>query len=103
MNTSTPRFKSQTTIKNRLAQENHKYIDTGGISENNRSQGFVPAFLDSNTGNIYRSRFANGMPAPIHMLSGLPQTIKNSVVSGFLLEKIFYTREEAAAALKSVH
>ena len=103
MKTSNSQTQPQATIKNRLVQENYQYIDTGGISENNRSQGFVPAFLDSNTGNIYRSRFANGLPAPIHMLSGLPHTIKNSVVSGFLLEKTFYTREEAAATLKSMH
>lgn len=103
MKTSDTHIQMQACIIDRFAQENHQYVNTGGISENNRNQGFVPAFLDINTGHVYRSRFENGLPAPIHMLSGLPNTIKNSVVSGFLLEEIFYTREEAAAAVKSMH
>ena len=99
-----------------LAEENLQYADTGGVSKNNRSQGFVPAFLDTESGYVYRSRFPDGRPAPVHMLSSLPgklfdrdgasseqYAVKSSVVSGFLLEQIFYTREAAAFALKSIH
>lgn len=99
-----------------LEQENHRYAGSGGVSENNRSQGFVPAFLDTESGNVYRSRFPDGRPAPVHMLSGLPRklmhnsnassqeyAVKDSVISGFLLEKTFYTREAAALALKRIH
>lgn len=101
-----------------LAQENLRYTGTGGVSINNRGQGFIPAFLDTKTGNVYRSRFPNGRPAPIHVLGGLPEelvetnshsngqrVIKSSVVSGFVLEETFYSREEAAqaAALKQIH
>ncbi|MEA2080413.1 MAG: hypothetical protein U9P00_11255, partial [Pseudomonadota bacterium] len=63
------------------------------------------------TGNVYVSRFSNGMPAPIHVLAGLPEhltethgksgapvSVKSSVISGFVLEETFYSREEAAQA-----
>lgn len=99
-----------------LAQENFQFAGTGGVSKNNSSRGFVPAFLDTDSGSIYRSRFPDGRPAPVHMLSGLPDklfksdgacgeqsAVKSSVVSGFLLEDIFYTREAAAIALKRIH
>ncbi len=94
-----------------LARENFRYMGTGGVSANNRSQGFVPAFKDTETGIIYRSRFANGMPAPVHMLAGLPEdlievdeilsttlSLKSSVISGFIREETFYSREEARQA-----
>ena len=92
-----------------LARENHQFLGTGGVSANNRNQGFIPAFLDTATGNVFRSCFRNGMPAPIHVLDGLPEElvvtgsqsngqrrIKQSVVSGFILDETFYSREEAA-------
>lgn len=97
-----------------LARENLQYIGTGGISANNRGQGFIPAFMDAETGNVYRSRFANGMPAPIHVLAGLPEnlieahgklsgslSVKSSVISGFVREETFYSREEALQATAS--
>ena len=86
-----------------LVRENLKYTGTGGVSANNQDKGFVPAFMDTETGNIYRSRFANGLPAPIHVLAGLPQKLieKNSVISGFLRAETFYSREEALRAAAS--
>jgi len=97
--------------ENTLAQENCQYTGTSGISMNNRSQGFVPAFLDTETGNFYPSRFQDGSAAPVHVLSGLPYelfdpdsssdgqlVVKHSLISGFLREEIFYSREEAARA-----
>lgn len=94
-----------------LTRENFRYMGTGGVSANNRSQGFVPAFKDAETGIIYKSRFANGMPAPVHMLAGLPEelvevheelstnlSLKSSVISGFIREETFYSREEARQA-----
>lgn len=97
---------SQTALEN----ENHKYFGTGARSQENRSLGFRPAFMDEETGIVYRSCFADGRPAPFHLLDGLPEevvltrnlagrvfTVKSSVVSGFVLEQQFYTREQAAA------
>lgn len=94
-----------------LARENIKFIGTRGVSKNNRSQGFAPAFLDTATGCIYRSRFQDGHLAPVHVLSGLPDdlfdtdsssngqlAVKPNVISGFLREDTFYSREEAARA-----
>src|SRR5262245_21292407 len=92
-----------------LALENARYRGTGGVSEN-CSAGFSPAFRDTETGVVCLSRFADGRPAPFHVLDGLPNELvisrdwhfgrvsaKPSVVSGFVHEGRFYTREEAAA------
>ena len=116
MKTSNSRSSLQMIGNKSLAQENLQYAGTAGVSKNNRSQGFVPAFLDTNSGKVYRSRFPDGRPAPVHMLSGLPDklfnshgasseqyAVKNSVISGFVLEETFYTREAAAIALKRIH
>ena len=95
-----------------LYEENEYYHNTGGVSENNRSRGFIPAFMDTATGNAYPSRFANGELAPVHLFDGLPDTLvkksvvtgrtyalRDGLVSGFLLGRIFYTRAEAAMAM----
>jgi hypothetical protein len=92
-----------------LAQENTAYGAGGGVSANNRCLGFQPAFRNSETGCIYPSRFADGRPAPIHMIDGLPDevvvarsatgkvtSVKSSVQSGFTMNGIFYDRDEAA-------
>ena len=95
-----------------LARENRQYHARGGVSIINRSHRFIPAFCDTATGQAYRSRFADGRPATIHLLDGLPErlvmertsagtvtTAKDTVTAGFLREGRFYTREQAAAAL----
>ena len=91
-----------------LVQENARFRGTAGISQNNRNLGFRPAFLDATTGAIHLSCFANGCPAPVHLLDGLPEVLieerapsgrviraKSSVVSGFERCGCFHTREEA--------
>lgn len=91
-----------------LARENVYYLGTAGRSAGNRRQGFRPAFLDSDTGTVHPSCFADGRPAPVHMIDGLPPAlvvartdtgrvceVKVSVVSGFTRDGRFYTREEA--------
>lgn len=94
-----------------LERETEAFRGSGGISQENRCLGFRPAFLDTITRVIYPSRFANGVPAPFHLIDGLPDeavdrrdacgrviALKSSVVSGFVREGHFYTRDEAAAA-----
>jgi hypothetical protein len=93
-----------------LKGENRKFFGTGARSEENRSLGFRPAFMDAETGIVYLACFSDGRPAPFHLLDGLPDeivlnrsalgrvvSVKGSVVSGFVLDRTFYTREEAAA------
>ena len=93
-----------------LEHENLRHRGTAGVSAENRSLGFQPAFVDRETRAIYLSRFADGRPAPCHVLDGLPRelvlsrrpcgrvaAVKTSLVSGFVREGRFYTREEAAA------
>lgn len=96
----------------RLCEENHAFRGTQAISTENRDRGFVPAFYDTDSGVVQRARFADGAPAPMHLLDGLPDTwvqerlpsgrvmaVKPSVVAGFLRQGRFYTREQAACAL----
>jgi len=94
----------------RLQHENHR-AEPGGRSEGNRALGFRPAFLDFETQKVYPCRFANGMPAPFHVLDGLPAEVvidrapsgrvvaaKATLISGFLRNGFFYTRTAAARA-----
>ena len=85
---------------------------TGGVSAENRHVGFVPAFLETRTGSVYPCAFADGRPAPFHLLDGLPDQlvvardrygapsqVVGTVVAGFLLESRFYTRDQAAVLI----
>jgi len=99
----------------KLINENNYYHNTGGVSEGNRQYNFIPAFLDFETGAIYISTFTNGEPAPIHIYDGLPaelvisrnavnkpMKIKQSVVSGFLYNDRFVTREQAMNIVENI-
>lgn len=92
-----------------LVHENWVYRGSGGRSEENSGQGFRPAFLDTETHAIYPSCFSDGRPAPFHLIDGLPDDlivarfssgkvaeVKASVISGFVRERRFYSRDEAA-------
>lgn len=94
-----------------LERETETFRGSGGISQENRCLGFRPAFLDTQTCAVYPSCFANGSPAPFHLIDALPDDavaqrdasgratlLKTCVVSGFVRDGRFYTREEAAAA-----
>jgi hypothetical protein len=95
----------------RLQQENAVHAGTGGTSGGNGGLGFRPAFLDAATCIIYSSRFADGRPAPFHILDGLPDELvadraasgrvvsaKATLISGFERGGFFYTRSAAARA-----
>lgn len=95
----------------RIQQENREHAGTGGRSQENADLGFRPAFLDFETQTIYLSRFANGRPAPFHLLDGLPDDVvvdrtpqgrvvaaKATLISGFVRNGFFYTRTAAARA-----
>jgi hypothetical protein len=94
-----------------MQQENAASDATGGVSSGNAALGFRPAFLDSATFLVYPSRFADGSPAPFHLLDGLPDELvadrsfsgrvvraKATLVSGFERGGFFYTRAAAARA-----
>jgi len=95
-----------------LKNQNNLFESTRGVSHNNRSAGFVPGYLDRHSGRSVISRFADGRPAPVHVLDGMPQEwvaerdayghvtkARAGVVAGFLRNGQFYTREEAAKAV----
>ena len=94
-----------------LQEENKRFANSPGISINNRNYGFLPAFQNSRSGCCIISRFADGRPAPVHILDGLPdewiearepggQVIRAcpQIISGFLRNGRFYTREEVSQA-----
>lgn len=92
-----------------LRAENEHFEGSGGVSHGNRALGFAPAFYEGHSRQTVPSLFANGTPAPIHILEGLPEAwvvardltgrvlaVRPSVIAGFLYGERFYTREEAA-------
>lgn len=92
-----------------LRHENHLFANTRGISALNRDQRFIPAFQDTRSGLSVISCFADGCPAPVHILDGLPDDWVGSrdangsvlkahaeIISGFLRDGRFYTRKEAS-------
>jgi hypothetical protein len=95
----------------RLRLENLLFRGTGGRSEENRNLGFRPAFFDYATQRLYLSCYRNGLPAPVHLLHGLPDEVvceraengrvvhtKPTLVAGFVRNGFFYTRRAAARA-----
>ncbi len=99
--------------KELLQTENRAHAGTGGRSQGNAGLGFAPAFLDYATFTIHPSRFADGRPAPFHMLDGLPDeavaerspcgrviAAKSTLISGFVRGGFFYTRSAAAALVR---
>lgn len=94
-----------------LEQENHDFEPTGATSKACKKSGFVPAFYDTRSKRSVISRYANGKPAPIHLLDGVPvewvaeydteghvATLRPGVISGFLRAGRFYTREQVTRA-----
>jgi hypothetical protein len=77
------------------------------------SLGFRPAFLDIGTFSIHLSRHADGRPAELHVLEGLPDeaviarrifatrqvvAAKPTVIAGFERNGFFYTAAAVARA-----
>lgn len=98
-------LKRQSTVHETSAEP----TQTGRHSQENQRYGFRPAFIDVATGTVYRSCFADGHPAPFHLLEGLPDDVvaerdvdgqvtatKSSLIAGFVRHGRFYSREEAA-------
>ena len=113
MNTIANNYTPNEKASDWLRRENDAYRGTAGVSPNNRKARFVPGFRDAASGAIYRSCYADGRPAPMHLLEGLPahlagrpatgqtQATHNRLVSGFIRDGVFYTRAEAAAAVQT--
>lgn len=100
------------TSTDSLKEQNRRYHHTGGVSQGNRGQGFLPAFRDQDSGEVFLSRTRDGNVAPIHMIDGLPDRLVmqrdrfgrairlvESVIAGFVRGERFYTRQQAAEAV----
>ncbi len=96
-----------------LRRENRRFRNSRGVSRNNAADGFRPAFRDDATGRVELCRFADGRPAPMHLLEGAPDewvesrgaggrviALIASITSGFVKRGRFYTRSEAASATR---
>jgi hypothetical protein len=94
-----------------LRDENRLFEHTRGLSEHNGHLGFVPGYRNRATGEQVVSRYADGSPAPVHLLDGLPESwvaerdgdghvtrTCPDLVSGFIRGGLFYTREQAIRA-----
>lgn len=88
-------------------------IDSAGTRRSISQLGFRPAFLDFATQTIYPSQFADGRPAPVHRLDGLPDqvvvvrapcgwviAVKATLIEGFERDGFFYTRSSAERAAR---
>jgi hypothetical protein len=64
-----------TFSKRYLEMKRAAHRGTGGTTAENRHLGFAPAFMDSSTGRVYQCTFADGRPAPFHVLDGLPDAL----------------------------
>ena len=75
--------------------------------------GFTPAFHDTRSGSIVFSKSSSGHPASIHQPSSVPadwvgqrtltgrvRKLKPAVVTGYVRDGYFFTREKAAAAIE---
>ncbi|XOV86739.1 MAG: hypothetical protein ACFHX7_17425 [Pseudomonadota bacterium] len=93
--------------KSTLKTENTFYRGSAGVSQNNRCHGFLPAFRDTRSGRVEVSRMKNGNPAPVHLIDWLPKgwaletgpdgairSLRPEIVSGFVRNGVFYTRQE---------
>jgi hypothetical protein len=100
-----------TLTRGTLMLQNVTHLGTAARSQGNRGRGFRPAFIDRETGTVYDSCFADGRPAPVHLLDGLPDAVvveraeggrvraaKASVEAGFTRDGCFYSRDEARRA-----
>jgi hypothetical protein len=92
-----------------LSRQNSDFKNTGGISEENRADGFQPGFFDTQQNRAEIARFSDGSPAPFHILDGVPGewvserdisgkvvAVKSSIIAGFIRDGVFYTREQAS-------
>ena len=90
-----------------LLAEHQAFENTCGVSANNWSDGFRPAFLDKRTGEIELSRNKDGSLAPYHLIDWLPhdwgqvlgcdgavKRLRQDIVAGFERDGTFYTREQ---------
>lgn len=95
-----------------LEVQNKVFSGTGGVSSNNRTAGFVPAYCNHSTGEAVISVYADGSQAPVHVLEGLPEAwiavrdaqgvvvrTHDSVEAGFMRDGCFFTRQAAAQAI----
>lgn len=96
-----------------VIEESLAYRGTGGVSAENRAYGFLPAFLDRDTGRIHLCGAAAANAVTAHGFDGLPEecvlardaqgrpyAVKATLVVGFERQGYFFTREQAAQLIQ---
>ena len=102
---------SRPITKESLRVESAPYKGSCGDSATARNKRFLPAFKNTENGQVQLARLPNGQVAPMHLISYLPPSwaarrdtdgtvleLVGSVVAGFVRDGRFYTREEASTA-----
>ena len=64
-----------------LQRQNVEFLGTGGRSQENRSLGFRPAFMDQETSAVYQACFADGRTSGAS-LTGSPRSTASLAGSG---------------------
>ena len=93
----------------RIEEENEVFAGTNGVSRCAASLGLRPAFRDPQSGRVEVACYANGEPAPFHLIdalpgdwfarldaAGRPAMLRPEIECGFVQGERFYTRAEAA-------
>lgn len=91
--------------------ESDPYIGSCGESATACKHKFLPAFRNETDGRVELARMSNGNPAAMHLISALPKEwaercdesgnvleLIEGIVAGFVRDRQFYTREQAAKA-----
>ena len=92
-----------------ITAESEPYDGTCGESRVACQNRFAPAFCNRADGRVELARLPNGNPAPMHLITALPQAwaarcdakghvlaLIDSIEAGFVKNGRFYSREEAA-------
>lgn len=93
----------------RLAIQASDYPGARSVPHHVADAGLTPAFLDKRTGRIEIARTRVGLPASTHVIDWLPRewaksvtdkgrvsSLRPEIISGYIRDGIFYTREEIA-------
>ena len=88
---------------------NVDFFAARGSSDDNRDAGFIPAFLNRETGEVHLSLSSDGRLCLVHTLDGRPDVVvvrrsrsglvtavRRCIVAGFVRNGQFYIREQAA-------
>lgn len=89
------------------------YKQSGPALFSDASFGFMPAFMDVFSEEVHLATYADGIPAVLHVLEGLPakwiaewgedgrpNSVRTGVIAGFMRGGCFYTIDDIMNSLR---